>query len=485
MVTVVHGRHAHLTRQLAGLARQTRPADDHVVVAMGDAQVRAVVGTAARVLDVPAGARLPLAAARNAGADAALAGGAELLVFLDVDCIPGPDLVARYAAAAQDDVLDSGPVTYLPAAADYDLATLHTLADPHPARPVPADGEVLVAEDHRLFWSLSFALTGATWTRLGGFCEEYAGYGGEDTDFAETAHAAGVPLRWVGARGPSTSTTRCPAPGRAPGRRPGQRSGLRRPLGLVADAGLARGVRRPRPGPAHRRRVGGRVIRVATVPYAHPYLDAVLPANVVRVGPPPPPGEPWAPSPWLDPAYLAAHADEVDVVHLHFGFDGLTPDEMLAWTETVRRSRVALVVTVHDLRNPHHSTRERHDRHLAALLGAAEVVLTLTEGAADEIAERFSRSCIVVAHPGLVTPLPDVGREPRLVGVHLKSLRTNLLDPLDVVRAAASGAVSAGGRLRVDVHDDVDLGLRVPGLVEGADAGSTSSSCTGGSPTTS
>ncbi|MEI4279607.1 glycosyltransferase [Klenkia terrae] len=213
------------------------------------------------------------------------------------------------------------------------------------------------------------------------------------------------------------------------------------------------------------------MIRVATVPYAHPYLDAVLPANVVRVGPPPPPGEPWAPSPWLDPAYLAAHADEVDVVHLHFGFDGLTPDEMLAWTETVRRSRVALVVTVHDLRNPHHSTRERHDRHLAALLGAAEVVLTLTEGAADEIAERFSRSCIVVAHPGLVTPLPDVGREPRLVGVHLKSLRTNLLDPLDVVRAAASGAVSAGGRLRVDVHDDVDLGLRVPGLVEGADAG--------------
>jgi GT2 family glycosyltransferase len=201
VVTVVHGRHAHLTRQLAGLARQTRPADDHVVVAMGDAQVRAVVGSAARVLDVPAGARLPLAAARNAGADAALAGGAELLVFLDVDCIPGPDLVARYAAAAQDDVLDSGPVTYLPAAADYDLATLHTLADPHPARPVPADGEVLVAEDHRLFWSLSFALTGATWTRLGGFCEEYAGYGGEDTDFAETAHAAGVPLRWVGGAG--------------------------------------------------------------------------------------------------------------------------------------------------------------------------------------------------------------------------------------------------------------------------------------------
>ena len=198
MVTVVHGRHDHLTRQLAGLARQTRPADDHVVVAMGDEQVRTVVGSAARVVDVPAGARLPLAAARNAGAAAALAGGAELLVFLDVDCIPGPDLVARYAAVARDGVLDSGPVTYLPAAVDYELATLHTLADPHPARPVPADGEVREATDHRLFWSLSFALTADTWSRLGGFCEDYAGYGGEDTDFAETAHAAGVPLRWVG-----------------------------------------------------------------------------------------------------------------------------------------------------------------------------------------------------------------------------------------------------------------------------------------------
>ncbi len=72
---------------------------------------------------------------------------------------------------------------------------------------------MLRAEDHRLFWSLSFALTAPTWTRLGGFCEAYAGYGGEDTDFAETAHAAGVGLRWVGvAPRRSTSTTRCPGP---------------------------------------------------------------------------------------------------------------------------------------------------------------------------------------------------------------------------------------------------------------------------------
>jgi GT2 family glycosyltransferase len=37
-----------------------------------------------------------------------------------------------------------------------------------------------------------------TWSRLGGFCEQYAGYGGEDTDFAWVAASLGVPLIWVG-----------------------------------------------------------------------------------------------------------------------------------------------------------------------------------------------------------------------------------------------------------------------------------------------
>ena len=37
-----------------------------------------------------------------------------------------------------------------------------------------------------------------TWDRVGGFCERYTGYGGEDTDFGWSARAAGVPLWWVG-----------------------------------------------------------------------------------------------------------------------------------------------------------------------------------------------------------------------------------------------------------------------------------------------
>ncbi len=158
----------------------------------------------AELVHVPPGKRgLRLAAARDRGAGRALAAGATLLVFLDADCLPGPDLLARYhaAAGAHPGALLCGPVTYLPAGAAPEQADLlPALTAPHAARPAPPDGEDVLAgpDDHRLFWSLSFAVTAETWRTVGGFHEDYEGYGGEDTDFAFTARDAGVPLVWVG-----------------------------------------------------------------------------------------------------------------------------------------------------------------------------------------------------------------------------------------------------------------------------------------------
>lgn len=204
VITIVAGRHDHLTRQRAALDASVH----HVVVAIGDGEVErcraALTGTASDVVGVesdPLG--LPLARARNAGARRALAAGAELLVFLDVDCVPSPELLPRYgkaAAGAGARSLLCGPVGYLPAppAGGYPSTGLGALARPHPGRPVPPEHALFLSDDHTLFWTLSFAVTADTWTRIGEFCEQYVGYGGEDTDYGQLALRAGVRVCWVG-----------------------------------------------------------------------------------------------------------------------------------------------------------------------------------------------------------------------------------------------------------------------------------------------
>jgi len=201
LITIASGRHAHLAAQEAAVRRGTRLPEVRVVVAMDDPAIAAVVPHA-DVVPVPrVHGALPLAAARNAGVARALEAGAELLVLLDVDCLPATELVARYAeAAVSHGGLLSGPVGYLPPApaVGYPTDGLRDLAPAHPARPVPDDHAVLPAQDPDLFWSLSFALSAETWRRIGGFCEDFYGYGGEDTDFGHAAALAGVDHWWVG-----------------------------------------------------------------------------------------------------------------------------------------------------------------------------------------------------------------------------------------------------------------------------------------------
>lgn len=210
VITIAAGRHQHLWAQQRGLALGDRRPDVYVAVAMGDPQVGPrtldgpLTGTGALVLPVElaAGGPLPLAAARNAGAAAALAAGADVLIFLDVDCVPAPALVAAYTDAVHHEsgpALHCGVVQYL--ADGVDAAGIHP-ADlagrAHPARPQPGPGESLESADWPLFWSLSFAVSARTWAQLGGFCEEYVGYGGEDTDLGYRAFRAGITLRWLG-----------------------------------------------------------------------------------------------------------------------------------------------------------------------------------------------------------------------------------------------------------------------------------------------
>ena len=193
-------RLSHVRHQLAALALHR---DVHrIVVWLGDdAPPRLDAETVLRV--PPGAAGLRLSAARNAGAAAAVGAGAELIVFLDADCVPGPDLIGLYRAASEShpNAVLCGPVTYLPPGIPAnDTRALATATDPHAARPNPAPGRVqrATAGEYELFWSLSFAVTSQTWTRTGGFDDGYEGYGGEDTDFAFSLRRDGIPMMWVG-----------------------------------------------------------------------------------------------------------------------------------------------------------------------------------------------------------------------------------------------------------------------------------------------
>ena len=94
LITIAHGRHEHLRRQRGRWPGCDRPRPSPIVVAMDDPEIPALVGPE---VDCRRGRRgptgLPLAAARNAGAEAALAAGAELMIFLDVDCLPSAAMI--------------------------------------------------------------------------------------------------------------------------------------------------------------------------------------------------------------------------------------------------------------------------------------------------------------------------------------------------------------------------------------------------------
>lgn len=193
-------------------------------------------------------------------------------------------------------------------------------------------------------------------------------------------------------------------------------------------------------------------LRVASVPSAHAYVrHLTVPgtsAGVVRLPDPPVPGAPagqWWPSPVLEPRWVRAQRSELDLVHLHFGFEHRTALELTEWVTTLRAHDVPLVLTVHDLSNPHLPDQGPHVAALDVLVPAAAAVITLTQGAADEISSRWGRAVHVLPHPhvvdlerlarprpvspGFVVGLhdkPRAGNDPEAVRGHLERIVASL-----------------------------------------------------------
>lgn len=196
--TLAHGRHAHLANLVRGLVLSQEPPAELVIAVMQDERYD-LPATPFPVRQIVLGAGgIPLARGRNTAARAA---SGELLVFLDVDCIAHPALVADYARLAPrfPGVL-MGEVGYLPEGATrggIDHTCFDALARTHSERAGPPVGEAASCRDYRCFWSLNFALAAADFARAGGFDEGYEGYGGEDTDFGRVMVEAGLALWWV------------------------------------------------------------------------------------------------------------------------------------------------------------------------------------------------------------------------------------------------------------------------------------------------
>lgn len=213
------------------------------------------------------------------------------------------------------------------------------------------------------------------------------------------------------------------------------------------------------------------VLTVASVPAAHVYvrhIAAERPDGVVRLDDPDPDSpqqsarERWWPPVMLDPAWIAHH--DFDVFHLQFGFDAWPPDRLREVMDAVHARGRAVVYTAHDLRNPHHESRELHDAQLSVVMERADAVVTLTSGAADEIERRWGREALVLPHPHVVdfetmarsTSTTGPRREsPFRIGLHVKSLRASM-DPSAILPTLVETARRLPGAvLQVNGHRDV------------------------------
>lgn len=210
-------------------------------------------------------------------------------------------------------------------------------------------------------------------------------------------------------------------------------------------------------------------MRVLSIPAEHPYTQAIRPAHVEYEPDPDVDGN-WWPHPALSAQYWNARSGDAnaslpDLVHVHFGFEHYSPAEIQAMVDALP---VPLVVTVHDIDNPHLEDQREHHERLRILLRRADAVVTLTDAAAAVLRADFGvENAVVLGHPQIASPV-FAQRESR-AAVFVKSLRGNVVSdpqfyrdlaarvPLDVyvhdVEATAHlRAALADANLRLHVH---------------------------------
>lgn len=214
-----------------------------------------------------------------------------------------------------------------------------------------------------------------------------------------------------------------------------------------------------------------RPVRVASVPGAHPYIRSLLgPSGAAIEVLPDPPAldgavDRWWPPAMLTRAWVETHADEFDLMHLHFGLESSSTAALADLLAALSEARKPVVFTVHDLVNPQLSDQRHHDEQLDLLIPAADHLTTLTAGAGREIERRWGRAATLIRHPHVAplegAPAAGVSAPVATVVVHLRDLRPNI-DGAGIVRALADAAdpVAQARRAR-PVRIVVDVNERV------------------------
>ncbi|WP_111559491.1 glycosyltransferase family 2 protein [Paracoccus sediminilitoris] len=198
-LTIAGGRDQHLKNVIRGFAEQTHRIDELIIGVMQNSDYTDLPETDFPIRQIRmSGPDLCMAAARNAVADAARG---DVLVFVDVDCIPAPDFVQTYVNRMQGRIgLFMGEVQYLPAGGTdggLDFDHFATVSVKHSDRQGPPAKGIAPCEDYRCFWSLNFAMHRGCWQKGPRFDERFTGYGGEDTDFGRALSEAGTPIWWI------------------------------------------------------------------------------------------------------------------------------------------------------------------------------------------------------------------------------------------------------------------------------------------------
>lgn len=208
------------------------------------------------------------------------------------------------------------------------------------------------------------------------------------------------------------------------------------------------------------------MIRVASVPAAHPFVRHIQPPGSAGFLTLPEifhePGRWWPPR-RLDPRWLRENAGSFDVLHAHFGYESLSVDVVRSAVRALAEIGRPLVVTVHDLQNPHLPDDADHLEQVGALVRAAAEVTTLTAGAAREIADRWGRTARVLAHPHIV-PLEDLPTKPpagNRVGVHLGDLRSRVaIEPVSTELRSIGSFAPVTVDVQTDAWESADAATR-------------------------